>query len=238
MNNTKHLDIELEESPYNDWAQPETKSQLPSNNPFVRAANNHDTNNAVAYSAYSPIQNIQPNQPERRASVPQEQQQVLQKQYESFVHYNYVNIAMIAITAISGLIEIFMVIALSDDDEVCEHIHSKEHKIRECKKDPEDFFTDEKTRNYFMGLFVVYIIVAKIVLGVIYFAGKYAYGQKNDKIFKVLLITYGVLILLSLLGGSFFGVIIFAYLAFCAWKIREILQKFDSENTGSCVVFA
>jgi len=155
--------------------------------------------------------------------------QLLEKKYEGFYHYSIVNIVLMVLTVLVGLFQVFAVIAYPrhKDDMVCTHIHHKHEDQVICQEDPNDFFTDKESERFFLSLFVLFIVVVKIIMVAVYYAGKYAYDLKSAVAYKIMLVMYTVFLVLNAFSFSLLGVITFGYLAFCAWKMKETLERIE-----------
>lgn len=158
-----------------------------------------------------------------------EQYQSLEKTYRSFYHFYIVNLALFVVTILIAVVQVIAVIAFSSssDELMCSHIYADGHDQVKCVESDDDFFTDDDSKRFFVSLFVMFIIVIKGILAGIYFAGKYVYDLKTVQGYKIMLVVYAVLFILNLFSWSLISMIIFAYLGFCAYKLKEVLENIE-----------
>lgn len=209
--------------------RPEEQTRQPSHS-FYQSPT-PDQSNPVRYPEMGGFQMRHPQQIQSEPLLGQGNElQLLEKKYQGFYHYSIVNIAMIVITILVGLFEVFVVIAhpRHKDDMICKQIHNRHQDQVVCMEDPNDFFTDRETERFFIMLFVLFIIIVKTVQVAVYYAGKYAYDLKSVGAYKILLIIYGVFLVLSVFSLSLFSIIIFGYLTYCAYKMKETLERIEA----------
>lgn len=151
--------------------------------------------------------------------------QVLQQRYSGYFHYAIANIIFLFLAIISCAVKIFSTLLLDDGDVICDEMYSSWELRQRCREDPGNFFNDRETHRFFMGLLVLYFLISKGILVVIYYVGKYAYDAKNITALKVLLGVYCWFFVCDFWSWSLFGVIVDLYLIACAWRIKETLES-------------
>lgn len=178
--------------------------------------------------------------------------QNLEMEYKKYYHFSVVNILLGVLSIIMTLVTIFLTIFMSFDgpqsrdsqDDRDSHSnhgnrghvenHNQTHAIHSLTQhdyhhDDNDFKDDYKRFESQAKAAICFLALVTCILNcVLYYYGKYAYDNRKPNYFKVLLIIYCILFAFAFVTTSFFNGIAFAYLGFCAYKLRLILEQMSN----------
>lgn len=137
----------------------------------------------------------------------------LEAEYHRFRHFSIVNVALGIISIIGALASIFLT--------VFQPKGTSNYGKDDGNLGGNHFTSQEK------ALVCLIAVVLCVIDCIIYYYGKIAYDTKNISYLKYLFIVYCVLFVFSLLSTSLFNALALAYLAFCSYKLRMILEEME-----------
>ena len=149
----------------------------------------------------------------------------LEQQYKGFKHYPIANLVFIAIAVIALFSDLVNTLGSANRAWLCDIYYMSSGSRNNCRSGQIGYAISSWLQTLLIAGYLMITITRKVILCGIYFFGKRSYDTMDVKNLRLLMIVCGLLSVGSILTLSIYQIGHFAYLAFCAWRLRGLAQE-------------